>query len=97
MKAVAKYDQVFVGLISGVLVPVIAFIIAWMVISDDSLAIYFRQFQQLNRLSSLISLSALPNLLIFFIFIWLNMYRAARGVIFATLLLAFLMLIIKYM
>lgn len=96
MKAAVKYDQLVVGLISGVLVPVIAFIIAWMVISDDSLAIYFRQFQQLNRLSSLISLSALPNLLIFFIFIWLNMYRAARGVIFATLLLAFLMLIIKY-
>lgn len=97
MKAAAKYDQLVVGLISGVLVPVIAFIIAWMVMSDDSLAIYFRQFQQINRLSSLISLSALPNLLIFFIFIWLNMYRAARGVIFATFLLAFFMLIIKYM
>lgn len=97
MKATVKYDQLVVGLISGVLVPVIAFIIAWMAISDDSLATYFRQFQQMNRLSSLISLSALPNLLIFFIFIWLNMYRAARGVIFATLLLAFSMLIIKYM
>jgi hypothetical protein len=97
MKVAAKYDQLFVGLISGVLLPVVAFVIAWMVISDDSLTTYFRQFQQLNRLSSLISLSALPNLLLFFIFIWLNIYRAARGVIFATLLLAFLMLIIKYM
>lgn len=96
MKVAVKYDQLVVGLTSGVLVPVITFIIAWMVISDDSLGTYFQQFQQINRLSGLISLSALPNLLFFFIFIWLSMYRAARGVIFATLLLAFVMLIIKY-
>lgn len=97
MKVAAKYDQLVVGLIFGLLVPVITFFITWMVKSDDSLATYFRQFQQLNSLSSLISLSTLPNLLFFFVFIWLNMYRAARGVIFATLLLAFLMLIIKFM
>ena len=47
--------------------------------SDVTLGEYFRQFELLKRLSSLISLSALPNLLLFFIFIWLNMYRAARG------------------
>jgi hypothetical protein len=97
MKAATKYDQLVVGLISGILVPVITFFIAWMVISDIDFGTYFRQFHQLNMLSSLISLNALPNLLLFFIFIWLNMYRAARGVIFATFLLAFLMLIIKYM
>ena len=96
MKAAVKYDKLGTGLILGTLLPVSSFIIGWGIMSDVSLGEYFMQFEQLNRLSSLISLSALPNLLLFFVFIWLNMYRAARGVIFATLILAFVMLIIKF-
>ena len=96
MKATIKYDKLGAGLILGILLPVLSFIIGWLSISDVTIGEYFRQFEQLNRLSSLISLSALPNLLLFFVFIWLNMYRAARGVIFATLILAFVMLIVKF-
>jgi len=95
MKVHAKLDKLEAGLILGILLPALAFIITWAIVSDASLGDYLNQFRQLGRVSSLISLSAIPNLLLFFIFIWLNKYRAARGVVFATLVLAMLMLILK--
>jgi hypothetical protein len=47
-------------------------------------------------LSKVVSLAAIPNLLLFFLFIWTKRNFSARGVIFATLLLAFVMLILKF-
>jgi hypothetical protein len=96
MKVAAKYDKLVFGLVPGLLLPMIAFIATWMIISDVTFGEYMRQFRQMDRLSSLISLSAIPNLLLFFVFIWLEKYRAARGVIFATLLLALIMVILKF-
>jgi hypothetical protein len=97
MKRGGRYDKLLVGLLAGLLIPVIAFLVSWKITFDGSLREYFYQFQTINRLSSLISLSAIPNLLLFFVFIWLDMYRGARGVIFATLILALLMVIIKFL
>lgn len=96
MKKTVKYDKLLYGFVPGIILPAIAFLLSWIILSDISLADYFHQFKVMDRLSSLISLSAIPNLLLFFVFIWLNMYRGAQGVIFATLILAFLMLIIKF-
>lgn len=96
MKAPAKLDKLEVGLILGFLLPALAFIVTWAIISEVSIGEYINQFKQLGRVSSLISLSTIPNLLLFFIFIWLNKYRAARGVVFATLVLAMIMLIVKF-
>lgn len=68
----------------------------WIVKSDSTLAEFLVQFQQLQMLSKVVSLSTIPNLLLFFLFIWTNRNFSARGVIFSTLLLAFLMLILKF-
>lgn len=96
MNRKVKFDQLAYGLVPGLLLPVLAFIISWMIISGLSLSDYIGNAIKLNRMSSIISLSALPNLLLFFVFIWQNMYRAARGVIFATLVIAMIMLIFKF-
>lgn len=96
MKATVKYDRLLPGLIAGIVLPAFAFLVSWLILSDNSIGEYFHQFRVMNRLSGIISLTALPNLLLFFIFIWLNMYRAARGVITATFILAFVMLIVKF-
>ncbi len=96
MKKTAKYDRWLPGLIAGIVLPVIAFLVSWLILSDNNLKTYYQQFQLLNRLSGLISLCALPNLLVFFVFIWLNMYQAARGVIIATFILALMMLVVKF-
>ena len=97
MTSAHKYDRLIIGLAGGILLPVLAFIISWLILSDNPLSQYIERFQKLDRISSLISLSAIPNLLLFFLFIWKNLYRSARGVIFATLIFAFVMLIFKFL
>ncbi|MEX0987016.1 MAG: hypothetical protein WD052_06015 [Bacteroidales bacterium] len=97
MKKIEKFDHLSMGLIAGILVPFITFMVASLILYDGKFIDFIQQFKQMNRVSSLISLSAIPNLLLFFIGIWLSMYRAARGVIFATLILAFIMVIVKFL
>lgn len=97
MKKYERFDRLAVGLVAGLLLPLLAFFVSWLILSEGSLAQYIERFQKLNRISSLISLSAIPNLLLFFLFLWKNLYRSARGVIFATLILAFVMLIFKFL
>lgn len=97
MKVAAKYNRLVYGLVPGILLPLVTFVVTWLIISDISFGEYMKQFRQMDRLSSLISLSVIPNLLLFFAFIWLEKDRAARGVIFATLLLALVMLIVKFL
>jgi hypothetical protein len=96
MKNRNKYDALWIGAVPGIILPALTFIISWAIISDLSLGDYLEQFRKLNRIASLISLSTIPNLLLFFVFIWLNHYRSARGVIFSTIVLAMVMLIVKF-
>lgn len=92
-----KYDKVYVGLISGILAPVLAFF-----------AYYLWQFRALSFLSfwdiliargvlaPMFSLSAIPNLLVFFVFIWTDRMFAARGVLAATFVIGFVIVILKF-
>lgn len=84
------------GLIPALVLPVLTLIGFWILKSDRGLWEFLKQFQQMRMLSKVVSLAVLPNLLLFFIFIWTNRNFSARGVIFATLLLAFFMLILKF-
>jgi len=91
-----RFNSVLAGLVPGLLFPSLTLLVLWMVKSDLGFVEFLVNFQRLQMLSKLISLSAIPNLLLFFLFIWTNRNFSARGVIFATLLLAFLMLILKF-
>jgi hypothetical protein len=84
------------GLIPALVLPVLTMLGFWILKSDQGLMEFLRSFQQMRMLSKVVSLAAIPNLLLFFIFIWTNRNFSARGVIFATLLLAFFMLILKF-
>jgi hypothetical protein len=77
------------------ILPMVALVVIWAIQSDEGLFEFLRTFQHRNVLSKMVSLAALPNLLLFFLFIWTDRTFAARGVIFATLLLAFVMLVLK--
>jgi hypothetical protein len=89
-------NTLLTGLVTGLLFPSLTLLVLWKVKSDLGLIEFLVQFQKLQMLSKLVSLSSIPNLLFFFLFIWTNRNFSARGVIFATLLLAFLMLILKF-
>jgi len=84
------------GLIPGLVLPPLTLVIFWLVKSDLSLWNFLERFQLLGMLSKVVSLATVPNLLLFFLFIWTQRNFSARGVIFATLLMAFVMLVLKF-
>ncbi len=95
MRAGDRFDSLALGLILGILVPVVTLLTIMLIRFPGELFIKLGQLQEINMVDSLISVSVLPNLLLFFLFIWKNRNFSARGVIFATLILAFIMLIFK--
>jgi len=96
MKAEKSFNSVGHGLIPGLLLPVASLLIFWAVRFDGGFFEFLTQFQQLGMLSKVVSLSTIPNLLLFFLFLWFNRSFSARGVIFATLVVAFVMLVLKF-
>jgi hypothetical protein len=91
-----RFDTLLSGLLPALALPALTMLVIWKIKSDNGLVDFLVSFQQLKMLSKLVSLAAIPNLLLFFLFIWTNRNFAARGVIFSTLLLAFLMLLLKF-
>ena len=91
-----KFDTLLTGLLPALVLPVLTMLVFWLVKSDRGLLEFLTRFQQMKMLSKVVSLAAIPNLLLFFVFIWTNRNFSARGVIFATFLLAFIMVILKF-
>jgi hypothetical protein len=97
MTATAKYNKVIIGLIPGIIIPVITFIGFYIFKSRVSSIIdYVKLTIEMDLLSNVLSLCALPNLIIFFIFLSKNYYYSARGVIFATFMWAIIVVIARY-
>lgn len=84
------------GLIPGVVLPVITMIGFWLVRFDGGFFEFLTHFQNVGILSKVLSLCTIPNLLLFFLFIWSDRSFSARGVIFATLVIAFVMIMLKF-
>ncbi|MEN8228822.1 MAG: hypothetical protein ABFS38_11770 [Bacteroidota bacterium] len=96
MKSEKRFDNVIYGLIPGIVLPVLTLIVFWFVRFDGGYFEFLDQFQRYGMLSKVLSLCTIPNLLLFFLFIWSNRSFSARGVIFATLVIAFVMLVLKF-
>jgi len=97
MQSRPVYNQLWLGLLLGTLIPFIAFLFFF--ISNKfttDFTTYINSVAKMSIMSGVLSLCALPNLLIFFIFIWRNLYYSARGVIFATMIWAIIVFIAKF-
>ena len=89
-------DTTVTGILSGIFVPIITFVIVYFVMSgNQTLNDYLQRLFDRNLQGHFISISVIPNLLVFFIFIWLYKMKAARGVLLSTFLWAFLILAIR--
>jgi len=84
------------GLVSGLVLPVFTLLLIWLIRFDGGLVEFLSSFQKMSMLSKVLSLAAIPNLLLFFLFIWTNRTLSARGVIFGTLVVAMVMLALKF-
>lgn len=96
MKQRKKLDTLLAGLVPGLVLPVITLLIIRVIRYAGSFREFLATFQEMNMLSKVISLASIPNLLLFFIFIWTDRNFSARGVIFATLIVAAIMLVLKF-
>ena len=86
------------GLMAGVVVPLLTLVIFYLISSSDQSFSEFLVFiVSRKKLSSLISLSLVPDLLVFFIFIWLNYLYSARGVLAAVFLFALVVVLTKFL
>lgn len=84
------------GLLSGIFLPVVVFIIIYFVLSNQiTISNFMQRLMERKIQGHFISISIIPNLLVFFIFIWSNKIKAARGVLLSTFLWAFLILAIR--
>tara|TARA_Y100000746_G_C15214237_1_gene330688 strand:- start:109 stop:390 length:282 start_codon:yes stop_codon:yes gene_type:complete len=90
--------EVVKGFFVGLIAPVAAFVVYVAFCTDDSdpLAMY-KQIVVIGKLSHVISLSLLINLLVFFMNIRTNREDSARGILFATIFYGFTIVIIKFL
>ena len=92
----SRFDLVKLGFALGVILPIICLFIIHSVRFDNyNLKRFFELLINTRALPGLLSLMVIPNLLIFFIFIWTNHLYAARGVLAATFFDALVILALK--
>ena len=85
------------GLACNFLGVIISLIVLFKTINFSELLYYFNKAINEKSLTKLISLGALVNLIVFFIFLKYNHDNKARGILAATIFTAFLTLIINYL
>jgi len=93
----SRFNNFFLGLVLGFIAPSITLLVVYLLqFNKYSIGEFIAYMQILNITSKVISLVMLSNLLLFFVFIWTNLMNSSKGVLAATIVLAFVSLIIKY-
>ena len=91
-----RFDRILTGWIIGAIVPLIIFVVTYMVkYSEMEFMVFLKNMWNMKIFLKLLSVCVFPNLGFFFIFYRLKYDMAARGVIMATFMYAFLVLIAK--
>jgi len=91
-----KFDKTKFGFWPGLLGPLVVFLIVFLIEGkDEPLSEYLKSLWVFNVLIKLLTLCVLPNLLLFFFFIREKYDWAARGVLMATFIYAFVVLFSK--
>jgi hypothetical protein len=91
-----QFDKIITGWLIGTIAPIIVFILVYFVkFSETELMIWIKNIWQMKIFMKLLSLCIVPNLGFFMIFYRKKFDSAARGVILATFIYAFLFLLMK--
>ena len=86
------------GLILGLIIPFLTLIFINAEANKHlSMIEFLSRLQQNSSLSALFSLCAIPNLGLFFLFIWKNNYKTVKGIMTATVLMVILVYALKFM
>ncbi len=91
-----RFNSLKTGMITGILLPLICFVLVIFIRKGSySFTGYLKEIEALGAVPKLFSLCLLPNLLLFFIFIWSDMIRGARGVLFSMFFAGAVIIITK--
>ena len=88
--------QLLAGLILGILIPVGGALLYTILFSELSVSSSFEVLKTQNRIGSVLTLGALPSLLLFFVCIRKGREMIARGILLGTFLWAIVMVILKF-
>ncbi len=97
-KGKSKFNNIPVGIILGLLTPLVIFLIFYLVQgmpADMSLHSFIFQYSIRNVLPNILSLCAIPNLLIFWLFLQKGNYLSSKGIIIAIFILLIWVIIEK--
>lgn len=92
-----KINSQLLGYIAGFALPVISLIVIYFSIyNGQNFFSFFEILWIQGNISRVLSLALLPNLGLFFIFIWTNKLKSAQGVLGVTIALAFIIIILRF-
>ncbi|MGE0076251.1 MAG: hypothetical protein AB7S48_00160 [Bacteroidales bacterium] len=92
-----KFNKPIIGFIGGLLLPVLTFVGIYLALYNGKNLFDFVEITWLQgNMSRVLSLSMLPNLGLFFAFIWTNKLKSAQGVLGVTIVLAFAIIILRF-
>jgi hypothetical protein len=93
-----RYNRILSGWLIGIIAPLIIFLIVYQVnYNAMDFTDYLRNVWQMKIFLKILSLCVFPNLGFFFLFYRIKYDMAARGVVMATFMYAFFVLIAKLM
>jgi hypothetical protein len=96
MSFAKRYDRAITGVVSGLIVPLIGFVIFYLVTAKGlSAGQYMRRVEEAGNITQIMSASVFLNIFIFLVFNRLDMLKALRGVLGVTLVWAFVVFGIK--
>ena len=89
-------NQNFIGFFVGLIAPFVAFSVFVLFVLELDLFQTISEVSKSDKLTHIISLSLLINLVIFFMKIKTKREKAARGILGATIFYAFIVLYLKF-
>jgi hypothetical protein len=97
MNWLVKLDKFWLGFILAILVPVLTLSITYHhTFGNQNISEFFQFLRDRQIMSKLFSLCVLPNLGLFFLYIWGNFLKGARGVLAATIFVALFVVYVQF-
>lgn len=91
-----KYNSVWLGLSSGIVLPFISFVAYYLIMHRHMLIISYFNYLKLGGIfTNVASLCVVPNLGLFYIFLWLKKDKSARGVVTSVIIYALILAAMK--
>lgn len=94
----SKLDSLWLGLIVGILAPAVGFLMFYYSnFTQVPFSFFIRYSLKIDALVNILTISLIPNFLIFALFIWRKHYSSARGMVIASASFTVLFILLKIM